>query len=65
MNWDEIKGNWKELKGKAKQQWGELTDDELTAVEGDKDRLVGTIQKHYGRTKEEIGREIDEATTGW
>jgi uncharacterized protein YjbJ (UPF0337 family) len=65
MNWDEIKGNWKDLKGKAKQQWGELTDDELLEVEGDKDRLVGTLQKHYGRTKEEISREIDEATTGW
>ena len=30
MNWDTIQGNWKQLTGRAKQQWGKLTDDDLT-----------------------------------
>ena len=30
MNKDEIGGNWKQLKGKAKEQWGKLTDDDMT-----------------------------------
>ncbi len=30
MNKDEIGGNWKQFKGKAKEQWGKLTDDDMT-----------------------------------
>ena len=32
MNPDIIKGNWKEAKGKIKQQWGKITDDEITQM---------------------------------
>ena len=41
MNSDELKGKWNQLKGSAKSQWGKLTDDDLTQVEGDRDKLVG------------------------
>lgn len=30
MNKDEVGGNWKQLKGKVKEQWGKLTDDDMT-----------------------------------
>mgnify|MGYP003694081823 CR=1 FL=1 len=30
MNWDRIEGNWKQVRGKVQQQWGKLTDDDLT-----------------------------------
>ena len=36
MNSDRIKGNWNELKGKAQQKWGDLTNDDLDKIEGDK-----------------------------
>ena len=45
MNWDRIEGNWKQFTGKAKQQWGKLTDDDLTVVEGRRVELVGKIQE--------------------
>ncbi|SQC48952.1 putative stress-response protein [Klebsiella pneumoniae] len=32
MNKDEIGGNWKQFKGKAKEQWGKLTDDDMTVI---------------------------------
>jgi uncharacterized protein YjbJ (UPF0337 family) len=60
MNWDQVKGNWSVLKGKAKTQWAELTDDDLLAVEGEKDKLVGKIQERYGVTKEEAERQVEE-----
>ena len=41
---DKIKGNWNVLKGKLKQQYGNLTDDDLTYVEGKEDELVGRLQ---------------------
>jgi uncharacterized protein YjbJ (UPF0337 family) len=58
MNTDTIKGNWKQLKGKVKEAWGDLTDDELTQVEGKRDQLVGLIQKKYGTTKDEVEKQL-------
>jgi uncharacterized protein YjbJ (UPF0337 family) len=60
MNWDRIEGNWKEFKGKAKQQWGKLTDDELTTIAGNREELSGRLQRHYGYAKEQAEREIDD-----
>ena len=34
---DKIKGNWNVVKGKLKQQYGELTDKDLTYAEGKED----------------------------
>src|SRR5262245_37619995 len=48
MNKDQASGSWKELKGKIKQQWGKLTDDDMTVLEGSADELSGRIQKRYG-----------------
>jgi uncharacterized protein YjbJ (UPF0337 family) len=64
MNLDRIKGNWKQLRGEAKRQWGDLTDDDLTRIEGDRDKLVGTIQERYGRSKDEAEREVDSWISG-
>ena len=38
MDWNRVEGNWKQLKGRAKQQWGKLTDDDLTMVAGRRHR---------------------------
>lgn len=58
MNWDQIAGNWKQAKGKVREQWGKLTDDELTRIEGKRDQLVGAIQKRYGIAKEEAEKQV-------
>jgi uncharacterized protein YjbJ (UPF0337 family) len=60
MNWDEIKGNWKTIKGKVKSQWGKLTDDDLTFIEGKRDQLAGKLQHHYGYAKEKVEKELDD-----
>ena len=49
-----LKGSWNELKGKLKQQFGNLTDDDLTYNEGKDDELLGRLQKKLGKTKEEL-----------
>jgi uncharacterized protein YjbJ (UPF0337 family) len=59
MNWDVIKGNWNEWKGRAKQEWADLTDDELLAMEGGRDRVVGVLQQKYGWAKEEAEDRAD------
>lgn len=44
MNKDEVGGNWKQFKGKVKEQWGKLTDDDMTVIEGKRDQLVGKVR---------------------
>jgi uncharacterized protein YjbJ (UPF0337 family) len=45
MNEDVLKGKWKELKGGVKEKWGKLTDDDLTQVEGNKEKLLGLLKQ--------------------
>lgn len=59
MNEDILKGQWKQLQGRVKQQWGKLTDDDLTLIKGDRDVLLGKIQEHYGRTRDEAMKDVD------
>lgn len=58
---DKIKGNWNIIKGKLKQEYGDLTDDDLTYTEGKEDELLGRLQTKVGKTKDEIKSFIDKA----
>jgi uncharacterized protein YjbJ (UPF0337 family) len=58
MNWDKIKGNWKQAKGAIRRQWGELTDDQLDVIAGNRDILVGRIQEAYGISRDAAEREV-------
>ncbi len=60
MNADILKGKWKELKGGVKKQWGKLTDDDITEIEGHEDKLLGALQKRYGYTKDQAEKEYNE-----
>ena len=60
MNKGEISGNRKQLKGKAKEQWGKLTDDDMTVIEGKRDQLVGKIQERYGYAKDQAEKEVSD-----
>ncbi|HZK07898.1 MAG TPA: CsbD family protein [Bacteroidales bacterium] len=59
MNKLQLKGTWNTVKGKLKQNYGNLTDDDLTYVEGKEDELLGRLQKKTGKTKEELTNEIN------
>jgi uncharacterized protein YjbJ (UPF0337 family) len=54
-----VKGNWNVIKGKLKQAYGQLTDDDLTYVEGQEDELVGRIQKRVGATAADVRQLLD------
>lgn len=58
MNWDTVKGNWKQFQGQVKTQWGKLTDDQLTIIDGRREELAGRIQEAYGISREEAERQI-------
>ena len=60
MNWDIIQGKWDQLKGSVKQQWGDLTDDDLTQIQGDRDRMAGKLQEKYGWAKTEVDEKMND-----
>jgi uncharacterized protein YjbJ (UPF0337 family) len=60
INKDVLKGQWKEIKGKVKQEWGKLTDDDLTQIDGSYDELEGKLQKTYGFQKEKARAALEQ-----
>jgi uncharacterized protein YjbJ (UPF0337 family) len=51
MNDDVLSGMWKQIKGNVKSAFGRLTDDDLTEIEGNQDKMVGKLQERYGYSR--------------
>ena len=60
MNWDQVEGQWKQRRGKGARHWGTLMNDELAAIAGKHEQLVGILQEKYGIAKEEARRQVAE-----
>jgi uncharacterized protein YjbJ (UPF0337 family) len=59
MNTDILKGKWHQVKGQAKVQWGKLTDDDLSQVEGQSEKLIGLVQERYGYNRDKAQAEVN------
>jgi uncharacterized protein YjbJ (UPF0337 family) len=57
--WDKIIGKWKQIKGDIRSKWGELTDDDLEQIAGERDKLIGKIQERYGIERDEAQKQVD------
>jgi uncharacterized protein YjbJ (UPF0337 family) len=64
MNSDQMKGKWNEIEGRVQAQWGKLTGDDMKVIAGRREQLVGLLQQHYGKGKEEIERQVSEFEAG-
>ena len=60
MNWDIVKGKWKQAVGSAKSTWGDLTDDDLRQIDGERDKLVGKVQERYGLARDAAEKQVDD-----
>lgn len=54
-----VKGKWNIIKGKLKQKYDDLTNDDLTYIEGKEDELLGRLQEKTGKSREELIVEIN------
>lgn len=61
---DILEGKWKQMKGDIKVWWGELTDDDIDVIAGNRDRLIGKLQERYGWAKSDAQREVDRRLGG-
>jgi uncharacterized protein YjbJ (UPF0337 family) len=60
MNWDEVRGKWMQVKGTVREKWGDLTDDDLDRIAGDREQFIGRLQERYGMMRDEAERNADE-----
>ena len=60
MNWDRIEGAWKQQRGKAVHHWGKMMNDELAAIAGKYEELVGRLQEKYGIANEKSKRQVND-----
>jgi uncharacterized protein YjbJ (UPF0337 family) len=59
MNQDILAGKWKRMRGELKTWWGNLTDDDIERIGGQKDKLIGLLQERYGYTREQAEQEVE------
>ncbi|HYM52273.1 MAG TPA: CsbD family protein [Candidatus Dormibacteraeota bacterium] len=60
MDKDRVEGPIKEGVGKAKEEWGDLTDNPETEIEGKKDQAEGKIQEAWGEVKDTARDAVDD-----
>lgn len=56
----ETAGQWKTLVGAVKEKYGQITDNELSQLNGNVDQLIGLVQRKSGQTREQIEAFIHE-----
>ena len=49
-----MEGQWKQRRGKAMHSWGKMMKDDLAAIAGKYEELVGKLQEKYGIARAEI-----------
>lgn len=59
MEKHQLKGKLKQFNAGIKQEWGKLTDDEVSQAEGNFDELVARIQEKYGEGREAIAAKLN------
>jgi len=53
-----MEGEWKQRRGKAVNHWGKMMNDELAAIAGKYEELVGRLQEKYGLASERSKRQV-------
>ncbi|MFZ0564988.1 MAG: CsbD family protein [Chlamydiales bacterium] len=59
MDQNEFQAKWNELKGQIKQKWGKLTDNDLSQITGNKDKLISALQERYGYMKDQAVKQVN------
>jgi uncharacterized protein YjbJ (UPF0337 family) len=60
MNWEQTAAQWSSFSEHIQSRWQRLTEDDLIAIGGSRDALVGKLHERYGLLPYEAERSIDE-----
>lgn len=59
MTWSQVRANWHPLHEQVHQRWDLLTGDEITAIRGQRHKLVATIRSRYAVDEAEATSQAD------
>lgn len=62
MNWEQTKGDWHQLSRRLKEKWKLLTDADLVAIAGKRERLEEFLRDRYGYGSQRAAVELDKFT---
>jgi uncharacterized protein YjbJ (UPF0337 family) len=48
------------MKGSVRSKWGKLTDDDLTEIQGETEKMIGKLQERYGYNRERAHKELND-----
>jgi uncharacterized protein YjbJ (UPF0337 family) len=48
------------MKGDIRSRWGKLTDDDLSQIQGEAEKMIGKLQERYGYKRDQAERELNE-----
>ena len=54
MNQDRVQGQLKQRRGKSVNHWGKVMNDELAAISGKYEELVGRLQEKFGIAEQQV-----------
>jgi uncharacterized protein YjbJ (UPF0337 family) len=58
MTSQDFAAKWEQIKGQIKEKWGKLTNDDVLAVEGKQDQLLGKLRERYGYSPQQAKTEL-------
>lgn len=56
---ERVEGGWREFKGRILEAYGRLTDDEIDVYRGQREQLIGHVQRKTGKPREEVEAALD------
>ena len=60
MEWKQMEQKWDEMKPQVHKQWNKLSEEDLKAIGGNKDRLVGKIREKYGLSAQDAEKQVEQ-----
>lgn len=58
MDWDRFAGDWSGMGGKIRQQWGKLTEEDISQAGGKRDLLLERLRERYGLGPDEAEQQL-------
>lgn len=58
MDWEHPEKDWEQIRVRLRARWAKLTEDDLDAIAGQRERLLGRLRQAYGLTSERAEAEL-------
>lgn len=55
-----LQGDWQQMSPKVRAHWPRLSDDDVVAIDGERNELVRMLRQRYGKSYGELEREVTE-----